>query len=269
MRKCLRNVEQMSKVVILVVGVLFLAGCSSSKKASKISMAENVFEVKLDTTEMFDMARDRKIPVAFYSPKTERKSVHQKVVIFSHGYGANKGGDNLIYSYLTENLASKGYFVVSIQHELPTDSLLPTTGIPQITRKSNWERGTENIKFVLNKLKETKPDLDYKHVVLIGHSNGGDMTALFAGKYPDQVDRIITLDNRRMLLPRARQPRVLSLRSSDLPADEGVLPSEAEQQKFGMKIYKLRNTKHSEMDNDATEIQRKEINDYIVSFLQD
>lgn len=259
----------MNKVVYFVLSVWLLVGCSSLKKASKISIQKQVFEVRLDTSDIFDATRNRRVPVAFYSPKTKKKIPHQKIVIFSHGYGANQGGDNLIYSYLTNNLASKGYFVVSIQHELSSDSLLSTTGIPRITRKSNWERGTENIKFVLKTLKETKPDLDFKHLALIGHSNGGDMTALFADKYQDQVDRVITLDNRRMALPRTKHPRVFSLRSSDLPADEGVLPSEAEQKKFGMKIFKLRNTKHSEMDNDATETQRKEINEYIISFLED
>ena len=227
------------------------------------------YEVKLDSINMFDSSRNRRIPVALYVPKTDKKISKQKVVIFSHGYGENKGGDNLIYSYLTENLAAQGYLVASIQHELPTDSLLPTTGIPQITRRTNWERGVQNILFVLNELKKTRPELDYKHVVLIGHSNGGDMSVLFAHKYPKSVDKIISLDNRRMSLPRAKHPNIYSLRSSDYPADEGVLPTIEEQKLYHIKIIYLPNTKHSEMDNDANEAQRKEINNYIVSFLND
>ncbi|GLU53486.1 hypothetical protein Dfri01_29470 [Dyadobacter frigoris] len=188
-------------------------------------------------------------------------------MIFSHGYGENKGGDYLVYSYLTENLASLGYFVVSIQHELPTDSLLAMTEPYYITRKSNWERGVRNIHFVLNEMKRLNPDLDYEHLSLIGHSNGGDMTALFATKYPDLADKIITLDNRRMALPKSRHPRIYSIRSSDLPADDGVLPTSSEAEKYRIKIVKLANTKHTEMDNDANAEQRKEINSYLENFI--
>ncbi|MCE7043868.1 serine aminopeptidase domain-containing protein [Dyadobacter sp. CY312] len=256
------------RLVYALLSLVLLAGCGSSKKMSESSRGKRIFNVQLDSTNIFDVARNRKIPVAFYSPKTRQGALKQKLVIFSHGYGENKGGDNLIYSYLTENLASKGYFVVSIQHELTTDSLLAMTGILRATRLSNWERGAENIRYVIKTLKDTKPDLDFRHIILMGHSNGGDMTALFATKYPDEVDRMVTLDNRRMPLPRTKKVKVLSLRSSDMPADEGVLPTEVERREFGMKVYRLSNTKHSEMDNDATEIQRKEINEYIIKFLE-
>ena len=89
--------------------------------------------------------------------------------------------------------------------------------------------------FVINQLKKSNPDLDFKHITLIGHSNGGDMTALFPQKYPGIIYKIITFDNRRMVLPRTTKPRVYSLRSSDQPADPGVLPTEAEQRKYKMK----------------------------------
>jgi pimeloyl-ACP methyl ester carboxylesterase len=227
--------------------------------------------VKLDTVTLFDSTRNRPIPVAFYHPKTDTKQKlgKQKLVIFSHGYGGNKGGDNLTYSYITEKLASEGYFVASIQHELPTDDLIPLTGVPQVVRRPFWERGVVNILFVLNALSKSHPALDFEHCVLMGHSNGGDMTALFAEKYPHLVDKIITLDNRRMALPRTRKPRVYSIRSSDQPADEGVLPTDDEQKKFGITIVKLPNTIHNDMGNSANAAQRKEINDYIAQFLQE
>lgn len=233
----------------------------------EISWSQKTFEVKLDTIRWFDASRSRVIPIAFYSPVAKIKN--QQLIIFSHGYGANQGGDNLQYSYLTHHLAAQGYLVASIQHELPTDSLLPLTGKPQIVRRSNWERGAENIHFVLNELKRTRSELDYRHVVLVGHSNGGDMTALFAHKYPALVSKIITLDNRRMALSHTKKPRVYTLRSSDQPADEDVLPTEEEQKKYKIRVIKLPATIHNHMDNDATEPQRKEILEFIMQFLAD
>ncbi len=183
------------------------------------------------------------------------------------GYGQNKGGDYLAYSYLTEYLAYKGYFVVSIQHELPADSLIPSAGTPQIVRRPFWERGADNILFTINELKLSNPELNFKHITLIGHSNGAYMTALFPQKYPGIVYKIITLDNRRMALPRTNNPRVYSLRSSDQPPDEGVLPTDEEKATYEMAIIKLQNTIHNEMDNKANKKQCKEIRAYVMTFL--
>lgn len=252
--------------IIYFLLVALMTGCSTIHKTID---KNSVFAVSLDTLKMYDLVRQREIPVAIYTPKTDKKLKNQKVIIFSHGYGQNKGGDYLAYSYLTAFLASKGYFVASIQHELPTDSLLPLTGNPQIVRRPFWERGADNIFFVINEFKKTNPELDYNHMTLIGHSNGGDMTALFPQKYPNIVKKVMTLDNRRMPLPRTQNPKIYSLRSSDQPADEGVLPTEKEIKKYKMKIVKLANTTHNEMDDNASDVQRREIQNYILAFLKD
>ncbi len=251
----------MKKIIyLLLITLPFLTSCISKQQAT----SDQKYTFKFDTLTLFDQARNRNIPVAFYKPN----NANPKIVIVSHGYGANRGGDYLKYTYLTEFLASNGYFVASIQHELPTDSLIPAAGIPQIVRRPFWERGADNILFVINELKKSNPELDFNHITLIGHSNGGDMSALFPQKYPNLVDKIITFDNRRMALPRTNSPKVYSLRSSDLPADPGVLPTDEEQKKFDITIIKLPNTIHNDMDNKANKIQREEICNYVWSFLK-
>ena len=255
----------MYKVYSFILICILLLSCSLNKKTND-QVSNPIYDVKLDSLELFDKSRNRKIPIALYYPDMVKKADKQQAIIFSHGYGENKGGDNKIYSYLTENLASKGYFVISIQHELPTDDLLAMDGDLKITRKPNWERGCENILFVINAFKKTNPELDFKHLTLIGHSNGGDMTALFATEYPKLVNKIITMDNRRMPLPRVHHPQVYTLRSSNYPADENVLPNEQEQKKYGI-IVQPTPIEHRDMDNDATTEQRKIINTYIEAYL--
>ncbi len=258
--------QKMNKIYFPILLLLLLTSCSNITK-SNFQASNNNYDVKLDSLELFDKARNRKIPVAIYHPVIAEKVHKQQVIIFSHGYGENKGGDNRIYSYLTENLASKGYFVISIQHELPTDDLLPMEGDLKITRKPNWERGCENILYVLNELKKTNTELDFKHLTLIGHSNGGDMTALFATKYPELVYKIITMDNRRMPLPRVNHPKVYTLRSGNYEADKDVLPNEQEQKKYGMTVQ-FTSINHRDMDNDATTEERKILNTYIEEYLR-
>jgi hypothetical protein len=73
-----------------------------------------------------------------------------------------------------------------------------------------------------------------------------------------------------MPLPTLDSLKIYSLRSNDLPADEGVLPSKEEQIKHGMSIITLPNTKHIEMcDDTATEKQKKEIREYVLRFLEE
>ena len=226
------------------------------------------YPVNLDTLTLFDKVRQREVPIAIYQPKTVKNN-YQKIIIFSHGYGQNKGGDYLVYSYLTDYLASQGYFVVSIQHELATDHLMPLTGVPQVVRRPFWDRGADTILFVINELKKSNPELDFKHITLIGHSNGADITALFPQKYPNITEKIITLDNRRMTFPKSKKVKVFSLRSSDQTADEGVLPTNKETKKFGMQMITLKNIIHNDMDDHANKEQRAQIIKYVMTFLNE
>jgi hypothetical protein len=93
---------------------------------------------------------------------------------------------------------------------------------------------------------------------------------LLAHEYPELVDKVISLDNRRMPLPRTRKPRVYSLRSGDQPADKGVLPDAAEQAALGIRIVKLPAIRHDDMlDGEATEAQKQEMNGFISAFLEE
>jgi pimeloyl-ACP methyl ester carboxylesterase len=214
---------------------------------------------------MYDQLRDRKIPVVLYPPA--KQSGKMKVVIISHGYSQNQGSPYLSYSFIGNALAERGFFVLSIQHELPTDPLLPTTGPIYENRLPNWQRGVINIIFVINELKRNYKNLDFNEITLIGHSNGGDMSMLLAREHPDMVNKVISLDNRRVPLPRTSKPAILSFRSSDQPADEGVLPTEAGQRKFGIKVVKLPTVAHADMGDEGTEAQKLEIMTHILNFL--
>ena len=242
----------------------FVITCSVKTQA----VSSEDYPVKLDTLTFFDQKRNRKIPVAVYRPLTKQIIPNRQVVIFNHGYGMNKGGDYFMYSYLTEKLASKGFYTVSIQHELSTDKLIPMEGNIQIVRRPFWQNGSDNILFVLHELKKTKPELDYKHLTIIGHSNGGDMAALFGNQHPNLVYKIITMDNRRMFLPRTSVPKIYSLRSNDYPADNGVLPTSEEQEKYHMTIQPTA-INHGHMDNKGSQDEKKTLSDFVLKYLEE
>lgn len=255
--------KESMKYLLLLFSFLLVIQCTVQTKNNQ-NIEQNF---KIDTLMYFDQSRDRKIPVAIYQPQNKNK-LNKIPIIFSHGWGENQGGAYFDYSYLTEFLASKGYFVVSIQHELSTDEMLAMEGDLKITRKQNWERGAQNIHYVLSKIKTEFPDLDYKKLALIGHSNGGDMTVLYAHQHPDLVHKIISMDNRRMNLPRTSNPKIYTLRSKDYPADEGVLPTNEEQKRYEMTVD-FTNINHSDMDKDANAEERNYMTEKILSYLKE
>ncbi|MCB0768910.1 MAG: alpha/beta hydrolase [Flavobacteriales bacterium] len=216
-----------------------------------------------DTLLLFDSTRQRTIPVALYKDTINARGL----ILFSHGYGANEPGTYLRYAYLAKALAADGQIVVSIQHELPEDPLLAMTGKLQETRRPNWERGAANIAFVHAEILRMHPEWSALPLSLVGHSNGGDMSLLFAEQYPALLRDVITLDNLRMPFPRAATPRISSLRASDTQADPGVLPTAGEQAEFGIEVIQLQATTHVDMDQRGTEMQQAEIIRRVVELL--
>lgn len=244
------------------------ASCSSVATTEMVApdsltRVQTAVETKQELVEWVDTVRDRSIPLAFYStveagePTVDGK----KIVIFSHGYGRNSGESYLKYNRLLRYFADCGYFVVSIQYELPTDKLMPLNGNIWANRKPFWDRGEETLLYVLNRLKGEYPQLDYSDVTLIGHSNGGDISCQFTTNHPDLVTRLITLDNLRVPLPLSEHVQVASLRADDTKADEGVIPDAATQKKWSIEVLQLKGVGHSDMDDKATDSQMEELLD--------
>jgi predicted dienelactone hydrolase len=220
--------------------------------------------VTTETLSLVDEARNRSVPVVIYTDATQQVR-GPRLAIISHGYG----GKNTDYGFIANYLATHGYYVASIQHEIPGDEPLPKTGNPYETRKPSWERGVQNILFVMAELKKRRPDLDVGNLLLVGHSHGGDTCMLFAQEHPGLVHTVISLDNRRMPFPRTSKPRLFSLRSSDQPADDGVLPTPEDQAKLGIAIAKLPATTHNDMWDGATAEQKAEMLRHIDEFLRE
>ncbi len=257
-------------LTFILLGILspLVYSAHSKNMWNTFLVSQDTIPVKVKIIELYDYSRSRSIPVALYLP--ESATLKQKLIIFNHGYGENQGTPYLGYSYLNSFLAQHGYLVVSIQHELPTDDPLPMNGNLREKRIPNWENGLQNILFVVKELKLRLPNLDDKRYSVIGHSNGGDISMYFTTEYPRKINKAISLDNRRMPLPKIDSLKIYSLRSNDLPADEGVLPSKEQQIQHGMTIITLPNTKHIEMyDETTTEAQKKEIRDYVLKFLEE
>jgi pimeloyl-ACP methyl ester carboxylesterase len=185
------------------------------------------------------------------------------VAIISGGYGVGYSE----YSFVANMLNDLNYTVVSIQNDLPTDPPLPSDGDLYALRMPIWTRGAENILFVRDVLERQHDNLDFTHLLLVGHSNGGDLSIVFANSHPELLSALVTLDNRRLPIPRSKLLRVLSLRSSDMPPIPGIVPTAKERAEFQIKIVQLSNAKHDQMYDGGSDATKRDIVNAVESFL--
>jgi dienelactone hydrolase len=212
----------------------------------------------------FDSIRNRAIPVAlYYDVVPEHHYNKQKLIIFNTGYGAVCTA----YDGIAHRLAEKGYAVLVIQHDLPADKPMPKQGDIYTVRKPYWDAGVQNILYVAKKFKKHSVEVNYDDVILMGHSNGGDIAMLMARDHPEFAETIITLDNRRVAIPLTGKAKIFSIRSNDQPADRGVLPSAQDQVKYGITINKV-NIKHDDMSDAGGRFKSKKLADLIIDYLK-
>ena len=195
-----------------------------------------------------DESRSRAIPIEITFPNNiELCSTDSKcsVAFLSAGYGVS----HLKYTFLSEELNQLGYLVIAIGHELPNDPALSITGNLYETRSENWSRGAKTLNFLQISLSERFKEYDFEKLLLIGHSNGGDISAWLGNEHKNYIQRIITLDHRRVPLPRHSNYQILSIRASDFPADKDVLPTVVEQEKYGSCVVNIPNAKHNDISD--------------------
>lgn len=243
---------------VTLIALIALAGCTTMANGRS-----NLTE----STELTDPVRDRRIPITLYFPPQYRNCTDSRpcpVAFVSSGYGLL----HTDYSFISKGLANSGYLVVAIQHDLPTDPVLIRTGDLFTNRMPMWKRGVENIRFVQSSLSPTYPGYDWPHLALVGHSNGGDISALALHESPTLATTLVTLDNRRYPLPRSHRFNVLSIRGSDFEADADVLPTDQERNS-GTCVTKIAGSRHDDMnDHGPSELQSK-IRTLILQFLKD
>jgi hypothetical protein len=222
----------------------------------------------VNAESIYDESRNRAIPIEITFPSNSEKCSTQSkcpVVFLSAGYGIS----HLQYTFIAKQLNKLDFLVVAIGHELPSDPALSLAGDLYETRSENWSRGAKTLDFLKNSLSKDLEKYDFEKLVLIGHSNGGDISAWLGNENKAYIRKVITLDNRRVPLPRNSNIEVLSIRASDFPADKGVLPTDIEQEKLGSCSVKIPKAKHNDMADFGPLWLKEKINLLIKNYLNE
>jgi pimeloyl-ACP methyl ester carboxylesterase len=175
------------------------------------------------------------------------------------------------YSFVANVFAARGYEVISIQHDLPTDPPMVTkVGEPYVGRLAQIQRGVANIRFAVAQMRDVQPNADYDHLTVVGHSMGGDITMYFAKQYPEEIKKVVTLDNLRVPFITSGKFKILSFRSNDpqFKADPGVVPSSDICEKAGITVVTTQ-FQHNDMRDTGSENAKSSIQAMLDKFLAD
>jgi hypothetical protein len=249
--------------VLLSVGALVTVGYFTATK----------WAIHHETFTFHDPERDNRpvqVDIAIRRDKqmqAEAGMIKLPVAVLNHGNTVK----STEYSFLANVFAARGYIVMSIQHDLPTDPPMVTkAGELYVGRLPQIQRGVANIKFAVEEMKKVQPNAEYDHLTIVGHSMGGDITMYFAKQYPEHVKKVVTLDNLRVPFITSGNFKILSFRSSDpqFKTDPGVIPTEDEQQKAGITVVKTK-FQHNDMRDTGSEEAKASIESMLDKFLVD
>ena len=228
--------------------------------------------IKHETISFHDPDRDNRLVAVDVAVRRDKEMqadagmIKLPVAIINHGNTVK----HTEYSFLANVFAFRGYLVVSPQHDLPTDPPMVTkVGEIYVGRLPQIQRGVANIHFAIAQMKKLEPNADYARVTMVGHSMGGDISMYFAKQYPDEIKKVVTLDNLRVPFLTEGKFKILSFRSKDtqFKPDPGVVPDGEECEKAGITVVNT-TFQHNDMRDTGPDVAKSSIETMLDKFLE-
>jgi pimeloyl-ACP methyl ester carboxylesterase len=229
--------------------------------------------IKHETLTFYDASRDNR-PVAVDIAVRRDKEMQADAGLIKLPTAVLNHGNTVKYteySFLANVFAARGYIVISIQHDLPTDPPMVTkAGELYVGRQPQYLRGVANIRFAVEEMKKVQPNADYDHLTLVGHSAGADISMYFAKLHPELVKKVVTLDNLRVPFMTDGKFKILSFRSKDpvFKTDPGVIPAEEECERAGITVVRT-TFQHNDMRDTGPDEAKESIQGTLGKFIDD
>jgi pimeloyl-ACP methyl ester carboxylesterase len=229
--------------------------------------------IRHETITFYDPSRDNRpvaVDIAIRRDKEMQANagmIKLPVAVLNHGNTVK----NTEYSFLANAFAARGYLVLSPQHDLPTDPPMVTkVGELYVGRLPQILRGVANIHFAVGEMKKIQPSADYDKLTMVGHSMGGDISMYFAKQYPDEIKKVVTLDNLRVPFLTEGKFKILSFRSKDPQFKTGpdVIPNEEQRENAGITVVQT-TFRHNDMRDTGPDEAKNSITSMLDKFLVD
>jgi len=229
--------------------------------------------IRHETIAFHDTERDNRLVAVDIAVRWDKEMqadaglIKLPVAVLNHGNTVK----HTEYSFLANVFAARGYLSISPQHDLPTDPPMVTKpGELYVGRLPQIQRGVANIKFAVEEMKKIQPHADYDRLTMVGHSMGGDISMYFAKQYPEEIKKVVTLDNLRVPFLTEGKFKILSFRSKDtvFKPDPGVVPDAEECEKAGITVVDT-GYQHNDMRDTGPDAAKTSIQSMLDKFLAD
>jgi hypothetical protein len=250
-------------VILFSVCAVLVAGYFTASK----------WAIRHETYMFHDPARNNRLVAVDIAVRRDKEMqanagmIKLPVAVLNHGNTVK----NTEYAFLANVFAARGYLSISPQHDLPTDPPMVTkVGELYAGRLPQIQRGVDNIHFAIEEMKKVRSNADYTKVTMVGHSMGGDISMYFAKEYPDQVKKVVTLDNLRVPFLTDGKFKILSFRSKDpvFKPDPGVVPDDDICEKSGITVVNT-GFQHNDMRDTGPDTAKTSIQTMLDKFLND
>ena len=250
-------------LVLLSLSVLVAVGYFTASK----------WAIRHETVTFIDPARgNRPVAVAIAVRRDKEMQANAgmitlPVAVLNHGNTVKHSE----YSFLANVFAARGYLSLSPQHDLPTDPPMVTKpGEIYAGRLPQIERGVANIHFAVDEMKKVQPNANYDKLTMVGHSMGGDISMYFAKQYPDEIKKVVTLDNLRVPFLTDGKFKILSFRSKDtqFKPDPGVVPDDDQCEQAGITVVNT-GYQHNDMRDTGPDAAKSSIQTMLDKFIAD
>src|SRR5436305_3785262 len=247
-------------ILLSVCAVLVVAYFTASKWA-----------IRHQTIAFHDAARNNRLVAVDIAVRRDKEMqanagmIKLPVAILNHGNTVK----NTEYSFLANIFAARGYLAISPQHDLPGDPPMVTkVSEPFAGRLPQIQRGVDNIHFPIGEMKKIQHNADYSRVTMVGHSMGGDISMYFAREYPDEIKKVVTLDNLRVPFLTDGKFKILSFRSKDtqFKTDPDVIPREEQREDAGITVVQTP-FQHNDMRDTGPDEAKTSIQTMLDKFL--
>ncbi len=249
--------------VLLSLSVLFTGAYFTASK----------WAIRHETISFYDPDRNNRLVAVDIAVRWDKEMqanagmITLPVAILNHGNTVK----HTEYSFLSNAFAARGYLAIAPQHDLPTDPPMVTkVGEIYVGRLPQIQRGVANIKFAIEEMRKVQPNADYNKVTMVGHSMGGDISMYFAKQYPDEIKKVVTLDNLRVPFLTEGKFKILSFRSKDtqFKPDPGVVPDAEQCEKAGITVVNT-GFQHNDMRDTGPDAAKSSIQGMLDKFLVD
>jgi hypothetical protein len=250
-------------LVLLSLSVLVAVGYFTASK----------WAIRHETLTFHDAARDNRLVAVHIAVRRDKEMqanagmITLPVAVLNHGNTVK----HTEYSFLANIFAARGYLAISPQHDLPTDPPMVTkVGELYVGRLPQIQRGVANIHFAIGEMKKLQPNANYAKLTMVGHSMGGDISMYFAKEYPDEIRKVVTLDNLRVPFMTDAKFKILSFRSKDtqFKPDPGVVPDPEQCEQAGITVVET-GFQHNDMRDTGPEKAKSSIQTMLDKFLRD